>query len=79
MSVPLSNAPSERVFSNAENIVNDKRYRLAPRTTEALVFLHDNSDLLDIFSDRNDIWSKNKLLAEIETIAAVDCIELSPQ
>lgn len=48
-SLPVSSAPSERVFSFVGNIITDKRSSLSPKKVEILLLLHSNADLLDTF------------------------------
>lgn len=43
--VPGTSVPSERVFSNANNIITQKRNRLANTTAHRLIFLHANCQL----------------------------------
>ena len=45
LSAPATSVPSERVFSDAGNICNDKRNRLAPERTETLLFIKKNFDI----------------------------------
>ena len=61
LAVPLSSAPSERLFSAAGNIVSKRRCSLNPKTAEALVFLHDNAELLDVFNVSDPKWSLEEL------------------
>ena len=42
-SIPATSCPSERVFSTAGNVVNQKRAQLQPQHAEMLVFLYENS------------------------------------
>ena len=42
LSMPASNVCSERLFSEAGNIFEEKRSRLLPRNGEILLFLHHN-------------------------------------
>jgi hypothetical protein len=46
LSIPATSAPSERLFSVGGNIVTDKRHSLSAQHVRALIFLHDNFDLL---------------------------------
>ena len=45
--LPASSAPSERVFSKVNEVVDKKRNRLAPSTTEQLIFLESAIPLLE--------------------------------
>jgi len=45
--VAATSAPSERLFSDGGNIVSDKRHLLDVELIRSLIFLHDNSDLLN--------------------------------
>ncbi|XP_065643951.1 uncharacterized protein LOC136075277 [Hydra vulgaris] len=47
--LPASSASSERAFSEAGQVVHEKRCRLSPKTTEKLVFINENFDLLNSF------------------------------
>ena len=47
LTIPASSASSERVFSSAENICTVKRTNLSVRKMEQLVFMKENSKLLD--------------------------------
>lgn len=47
LSAPASTVYSERLFSEAGNIYENKRNRLLPDTAESLVFLHHNLPLID--------------------------------
>ena len=40
--MPASSVCSERLFSKAENIFEEKRFRLLPRNGKMLLFLHHN-------------------------------------
>ncbi|CAN0520707.1 unnamed protein product, partial [Laminaria digitata] len=40
LAVPATSAASERVFSNAGNVITKKRNRLSPENAHNLVFLH---------------------------------------
>jgi hypothetical protein len=45
--IPVTSAPSERVFSNAGLTISKDRASLAPDTASELVFLHDAIPALD--------------------------------
>lgn len=47
LSAPPSSVDSERVFSTAGNVVEDKRSRLTVDNVEKLVFLNKNLSLVD--------------------------------
>ena len=47
LSAPCSSVYSERIFSEAGNILNEKRNRLNPLKSESLLFLHHNLPRLD--------------------------------
>ena len=40
--IPATSVPSERVFSVAGNIINEKRFRLKPDNIDKLIFLYEN-------------------------------------
>lgn len=40
--IPATSVPSERVFSVAGNIINEKRSRLKPDNVNKLIFLYEN-------------------------------------
>ena len=40
LSIPASSADSERIFSLAGNVVNEKRSRLLPKTIDSIIFLN---------------------------------------
>ena len=40
--IPATSVPSERVFSVAGNIINEKRSRLKPDNVDKLIFLYKN-------------------------------------
>jgi len=46
LAIPVTSAPSERVFSVAGGVCNRRRGSLSPQHLNALVFLNANSDLL---------------------------------
>lgn len=46
-SVPISSAPSERVFSCVGNIITDKRSNISAKRVEALLILYSNTDLIE--------------------------------
>jgi hypothetical protein len=45
LSVPATEASSERVFSVASNIITKRRNRLTPEHSEDLIFCHESLDL----------------------------------
>lgn len=47
LSAPASSVYSERLFSEAGNVYENKRNRLLPSNAEKLVFLHHNLPLLN--------------------------------
>ena len=51
LAIPVSSASSERVFSSAGNICTLRRTNLSVSKTEQLVFMKENSKLLDEISD----------------------------
>ena len=44
---PPTSVPSERLFSGAGNIYDDKRNRLAPENAETLLFIKNNIKLVN--------------------------------
>ena len=51
LAIPVSSASSERVFSSAGNICTLRRTNLSVSKIERLVFMKENSKLLDEISD----------------------------
>ena len=51
LAIPVLSASSERVFSSAGNICTLRRTNLSVSKTEQLVFMKENSKLLDEISD----------------------------
>lgn len=50
LSIPATSVPSERLFSDAGNIITDKRNRLNPNTVHDLLFLKENDHLITLYS-----------------------------
>jgi hypothetical protein len=46
LAIPVTSAPSERVFSAAANIINKKRVQLKPETLDVMIFLRGNSEFV---------------------------------
>ena len=46
LSVTATSVASERIFSTAGNIINEKRSRLTPENVNKLIFLHENMNRL---------------------------------
>ena len=44
-SMVATSVPSERLFSTAGNIINEKRSNLLPENADKLIFLHENTKL----------------------------------
>ena len=51
LAIPVSSASFERVFSSAGNICTLRRTNLSVSKTEQLLFMKENSKLLDEISD----------------------------
>ena len=47
LSIPASSAPSERVFSKVNEVVDKRRNRMDPETSEKLVFLQKSIPVLE--------------------------------
>ena len=45
LSIPVSTAPAERVFSTAKNILQKKRWRILPERLGKCIFLRHNAKL----------------------------------
>ncbi|KAF0682248.1 zinc finger BED domain-containing protein 1-like [Aphis craccivora] len=44
--IPATSVPSERVFSKAGLLTNDRRNRLSPKNLNYIIFLNSNLNLL---------------------------------
>ncbi|XP_053595399.1 E3 SUMO-protein ligase ZBED1-like [Microplitis demolitor] len=51
LAIPASSTPSERVFSTAGNIISAKRSCLLPENANLLIFLYQNRDIIDEFTE----------------------------
>ena len=56
LSITVTSASSERRFSSAGMIVNDKKYQLSSKHLEALNMLHCNHEVLNLTTLRNKLW-----------------------
>ncbi|RHZ86923.1 hypothetical protein Glove_42g66 [Diversispora epigaea] len=47
--MPATSVPSERLFSDAGNVLTDKRNRLSANIVHDLLFLKENSNIINVY------------------------------
>jgi hypothetical protein len=61
LSAQATSVPSERLFSEAGELVSKRRTRLSDQNVNALVFCHENRHLMDSAKDREAFELASKL------------------
>lgn len=54
LAIPATSAPCERLFSTGGRVIEKRRASLKPETAKAIVFLHENLDLLEEIAEDNE-------------------------